>query len=146
MTAKYYTEKYPWLCKHAAKMVSAMESECQTRGKIFDKLAEIFAEYSECTQLECAAVLTCAMQRIYNGFMNKSTQKRNQLRSEFKKEFFEKFFKQCKEARLDEVLVTHMACALRAVWRNIELHLADYNCRAEFYNTNLKKFSRRFTM
>lgn len=146
MTAKYYTEKYPGLVRHSAKIVSAMENECQIRGKIFDKLAEIFAEYPETTQLECASVLTCAMQRIWNKFMSKSVSNRNQIRVQFKKENEEELLRQCNELKLDEVLITHMSCALRAVWRNIEIHLKDYDCRKKFYNSNLEKYSRRFTM
>lgn len=146
MTAKYYMEKYPGLIRQAAKIVSAIEGECRTRGKIFDKLAEIFAEYPQGRQTECAAVLTYVMKRIYNQFMSKSLREQDRIRPEFKKENERAFLRQCSELQLDEVLVTHMGCAIRAIWRNIELDLKEQHCRTKFYNSSLEKYSRRFTM
>ena len=145
MTAKEYHKKYfPNLLDHAAKMISAMESECKTSGKIFDKLAEIFSEYGYATQNECVAILNIAMIRIWR-FKAKSLVKKNKEREQFKKDVERQFHKICSDARIDDVLTNHMHCALRAVWRNVELELTEQHKRIDFYESKLEKHSRRFT-
>ena len=144
MTAKYYTEKYPNLLPFAAKIISAMEGECETTGKIFDKLSEISSEYSQETQATCASILLWTMKRIYNGFVPKSIIQKNQIRPQFKKELQKELISKCKESNLDDTLKTHMGCALRAVWRNIERRHTEIHKKMTFYNSDLEKFSRKY--
>ena len=144
MTAKYYTEKYPELLPFAAKIISAMEGECETTGKIFDKLSEIFAEYSQETQATCASILLWTMKRIYNGFFPKSMIQRDKVRPQFKKELQNKLLRKCDESGLDRTLKDHMSCALGAVWRDVERRHTALHQKIIFYNTDLEKFSRKY--
>lgn len=145
MTAKYYQEKYPNLILSAAKIISAMESECKYRGKIFDKLAEIFSEYPDTVQNECVAILIFVMKRIWNKFHRKSLEQRNKERQTFQDTTETEFLRMCEDAHLDKPLVTHMLCAITAVWKSIVLDLINKSERIKFYNSNLKKFSKKLT-
>ena len=143
--SQYYIKKYPELCSLAAKLISAMESECNREGKIFDKLAEIFAEYPESVQNECVNILKVAMKSIWNGFQKKSLEQRNKMRENFQKNIETQLYEMSENAHLEKVLITHMACALSAVWTSIERDLITQNERIKFYNSNLVKFSKKLT-
>lgn len=147
MTAKYYKEKYPLLIIQASKIISAMESECQkTQGKIFDKLAEMLSERPFGMQNECAALLNLAMIEVWK-FNSKSLIYKNKERVSFKKELEAYFRNHCAEAKIDDnVLIEHMWCALRAVWRNIEKDINEQNMRISFYDTKLTKYSKKLNI
>ena len=145
MSSQYYTKKYPELCPLAAKLISVMESECNRDGKIFDKLAEIIAEYPESVQNNCINILKVAMHSIWNGFRKKSLEQKNKIRENFQKDVEAKLFEMSEEAHLDRVLVTHMTCALSAVWKSIGRDLVTQNEHIKFYNSNLVKFSKKLT-
>ena len=147
MTSKYYKEKYPLLIIQASKIVGAMESECQkTHGKIFDKLTEMLSERPFGMQNECTALLNLAMIEIWK-FNSKSLIYKNKERVSFKKELEAYFRNHCAEAKIDDnVLIEHMWCALRAVWRNIEKNINEQNMRISFYDTKLTKYSKKLNI
>ena len=145
MSSQYYIKKYPELCSLAAKLISAMESECNREGKIFDKLAEIFAEYPEDVQNECINVLKIAMKSIWNDFHKKSLEQKNKICENFQKEVKAKLLEMCEDVHLEKEVVTHMLCALSAVWKSISRDLVTQNERIKFYNSDLVKFSKKLT-
>ena len=145
MTAKYYIEKYPGLIQKAAKIISAMDSECQKHGKIFDKLAEIFAEFPYEVQIECVWILTNMMKQIWNKFQTMSLYEKSKNRLAFRKEFDKTLLELCESRHIEKALITHMTCALSAVWKNINRNIKEQYCRIKFYNSDLVKFSAKFT-
>ena len=53
----------------------------------------------------------------------------------------------CKDGDCDvNVLIEHMWCALRAVWRNVEKNINEQNMRISFYDTKLTKYSKKLNI
>ena len=106
----------------------------------------MLSERSFGMQNECAALLNLAMIEIWK-FNSKSLIYKNKERVSFKKELEAYFRNHCVEAKIDDhVLIEHMWCALREVWRNIEKDVNEQNMRISFYDTKLMKYSKKLNI
>lgn len=143
MKQKELMKKYPLLIPAGAKILCAMESECETDGKIFDKLGEIFAEYPAETQEHCAELLLKVMQQIC-GYNSKSLDRRNSTRDTFNHHIRQYVSAVCHEKNLDSTLEGHMLCAVAAVMRSVNRRLTLENKHWSFYASNLSKNSTYF--
>ena len=149
MKAKEYHKKYfPNLLEHAAKMISAMESECYPEkygNKIFDSTAEIFSKFSYGDQNIATAILNIAMERIWT-FNAKSLEQRNKEHGTFFLNVEKMFFKSCEDERLDPLLIDSMRGILRTVWKEVGRQLEEQNRRVTLYKTLLDRNSKKLNI